>query len=257
MSYLFDDAASETLRWTTGIVPTTYPALLSGWFRPDDTGSYSIMGVARAANSTSYAHILTNGNGTARMFHHRYGVSGDFSAPSADSWTQDEWLHISCLVTESGGTISGSTVLNGGTPGTGSSTPTAWTLNDRIWAGALQDSTPGSYASGHIAELSIWEGVTPDGIQAALAAGYSPAFFPKNLIFYAPLKNSLIDVTDPSRTTESTAGLPTVTPGVHPPIIYPTGPIVSASSEVVVPPPASTYSGTNNISISRPLRIGL
>lgn len=82
------------------------------------------------------------------------------------------------------------------------------------------DDSPGGYVDGKIAELAIWDIVQPAAVAAALGAGYSPAFFKKNLRFYDPLIGSGSGERDIARGFTGT--VTGATKFAHPRITYPT-----------------------------------
>ena len=71
---------------------------------------------------------------------------------------------------------------------------------------------------GYLAEVGMWSRVLSADERAALAAGYSPLFFPIGLRHYAPLIRDPVDrVTGAAGTLDGTAVVD------HPRIIYPAG----------------------------------
>lgn len=112
-----------------------------------------------------------------------------------------------------------------------SQTVEAWVGGSGVTAIGTNGSTPainigratdGGYMDGKIAEVAMWTRALTSAEAVGLGKGYSPAFYLRNLFFYAPL----VGRTSPEIEIKNGKNL-TVTNApanfAHPRIIYPTG----------------------------------
>lgn len=91
--------------------------------------------------------------------------------------------------------------------------------------------------NGRMAHFARWNRVITADERAALAAGYSPLFFPNGLIRYVPLGRSSPEIDQVGGTSGTVTGATVVD---EPRIIYPTRPTTSLGD--VTPPPPATFS---------------
>lgn len=221
MAYLFDDASSEGFSYG-GSVPNAYPLTVSAWIRPDDVATQmGVMGLGDKDVSTHNV-LLYHRVDNAYFFHNTYGGAGILQAPFGSPPTQNVWSHMWGSVEKSGADHITKVSINNATAATNtSSNPADFTNNDEWWIGGRFSSSPDNPYSGYLAEIAAWSALLSADEKAALALGYSPLLIrPASLIFYAPLHNSTIDLLNPGRTV-TTGGSPVASPGVHPPMIYP------------------------------------
>ncbi len=145
-------------------------------------------------------------------------------AESTTAYEANKWHHAFAFFDNTSGTVwTGDVWLDNG----GNAQGTDDDINANIYSnpettviGAKKvDIGASDFFDGAIAEVALWGNITPSaGMRAALAAGYSPQFFPDGLEMYIPLVRD----EDRDKITGSvfTAyNTPTIAP--HPPMIYP------------------------------------
>lgn len=124
--------------------------------------------------------------------------------------------------------------LNGAQEGTTTtSTPFTPGGSSSTTIGARQNEGTSitGFFDGLIAEAAMWDRALSDAEIAALAKGFSPKFFPKNLLFYKPLIRDIADQKDSGTWTSSGT-----VAADHPRIYYPSRP------QAIFPPAAAAAS---------------
>lgn len=226
MSYLFDSGSNESLFYTSGTISNTMPGTVSAWCRPTSLASnFSISGLYDKDQALYWSAMIAVSTGALRAFNNNYGSgSGNNVSTGNTDLTVGQWSHGLVEFTRSGGDTSVEGILDGDTGNAASSTATSndWSSHDRLSIGQHGDSTPGAYANAYIAEVAWWTSTLTAAEKAALASGFSPLLIqPQNLVFYAPLWNDTAELLNPGRSV-TVNGTPVASPGIHPPIIYPT-----------------------------------
>jgi len=232
MARLFDDAASDYLRIEQAVLSAA-PFAVACWCNIDDdtansqllfmgdkdvTNDYFSLGARRAAlNNTIYANSWQSGEG---------GIGG--LAETSTSYTTNTWHHACGIWASS---TDRRALIDGGSKGTNATDVTPINL-DRTSIGIMDDSTPSTPASGHIAEMAIWDlsdwpgatgGDKADAFEIvlpSLADGFSPLCFPLGLVAYWPLIRTLNDKVGGYNLTASGT-----TVSAHPRIILPHNPL--------------------------------
>ncbi len=225
MAVDFLKASVEALNLGTAPV-TAVPLTMACWFNVKDiTTNYFIFSLGDQSTGNNYFVILAAG-----------GVGGDpIAAQSSDSggapfavsssgFSADTWHHA-CGVYASA--TSRSAFLDGGNKGS-EATENTPTGIDRLRIGSTADSSPVGWVDGAMAETAVWNVALTDAEVAILGLGYSPLMVrPSGLVFYSPLIRDISagawpDLIGGVALTE--VNTPTV--AVHPPIFYPSAPML-------------------------------
>jgi hypothetical protein len=191
VAILFDDAASEYLGLGTAPVSAA-PCTLAGWLSRDAAaGDFGILGLrdsvggqneiwTQIENSTQLVRAATRTSGPT------FGIAVTSAATSLNTWQH------ACAVFAS--STSRTAYLDGGNSGSNTTSNNPTSLNV-VAVGAR--ATPGTYFSGKLAELAIWDvALTADEV-AQLGLGYSPLLVrPGNLVAYWPLYGNNSPETD-------------------------------------------------------------
>jgi hypothetical protein len=203
MARLFDDASSEYLKWDGTPPVSGEPFAMGCLFRSDDAAAnQTLMWIGDKDVSDQGYGVRANGASGGDPVG-AYSYAGSFvSANTTSGFSANVWHHALGVWATSSDRRA---MIDGGNKGTESTSmsPSGW---DRLAIGVLGRNTPSlaGYTSGRIAEAAIWDlsawpGAT-DGDKAdefervcatALAAGFSPLFFPLGLVAYWPLGGML------------------------------------------------------------------
>jgi len=229
MARLFDDASSEYLQHSAGVLSLSGGFSMGAWFNSDDEAvAGAICSHGKLTNIDYIKLVLTSGpSGIVR-----FNSIGDGSASYCDtstSYSQDTWHHALGVYI---GETSKAVYLDGGGKGTNTSTdqgsfspPHSYTF-----IGSRAEVSTGQYFSGHLAEVAMWNTALTDDDAVMLAAGISPLLVkPQYLAAYWPVigrTSPEIDVVGGYNMTLN--GTPTAAP--HPDIITPSGPLVEYPS---------------------------
>lgn len=198
MARSFVAASSQYLQINTPVL-TAFPFAMAGWGNPTNVNnSYVLCSVCRS-NYSNYQSWIAFAGGTAgdpiQAASHNYGSSPVIIVSTTSGFTANTWTHAAGLFSQSDKRA----YINGGGKGVDTTAGPPASNHDRTAIGALRDFTPDGYFDGMIAEvgywdLSVWPGATDsdkldefEKIVPALAAGYSPLFFPLGLVAYYPL----------------------------------------------------------------------
>ncbi len=186
MARLFDDASSQYLE-IDQVPLTNHPITMAAWVRSDDADSHQVaVGLYDRFSNSRYVVIALGG--TVGGDPVRYFVRGTKSSQALSTTTGysvNTWHHI-C-----GRTVSQSdhaVFIDGGSKGTGGGNVGNFE-NNRTSIGREGDSSPGSYFSGRIAEVVIWDIALSDSEILYLARRISPLNMrPANIVAYWSLK---------------------------------------------------------------------
>ena len=171
----------------------------------------------------------------------------DTDAETTTAYEADKWHHAFAFFDNTSGTVwTGDIWLDNGGNDQGTDddiNALIYTRPETTIIGAKKvDIGASDYFNGAIAEVALWGNITPSaGMRAALAAGYSPQFFPDGLEMYIPL------IRDEDR-DKVTGGAWTAynTPGIaaHPPMIYPAPQYIPTPASAA-PPAGRTTKNTD------------
>ena len=170
---------------------TNYPYAFCGWFYQHVAGWDWVF--SNAENATTYDAVGVFSDGKARMLH--WGSGSSQNVDSTTTSSLNTWHHVCGIFISN---VSRRVYLDGGGEGTGNGL-TSKADGYACAIGVSADTTPAAYFDGRIAEVAVWDvSVYPGGTDGdkatsfknttlqALAAGYSPLFFP-GLMHYWPL----------------------------------------------------------------------
>jgi hypothetical protein len=209
------NGTTDRIDWTSIANLAGTAVTISGWLYLDAMAHNSYM-LCINNNTATYGIILSwNTSGQFQFFRDGsttlYRITAtNFVLPTGS------WVHV--LATHDG-VMTTATSIHLYKNGTES--PTYDSTNNGagepsqtgVWSvgGRLQDDARN--VDGRIAEVAVWNTVLSSTLITKLAAGYSPQFFPTNLIFYVPLLGT--SVTD---RISGTVGTPdgTSTSSAHP-----------------------------------------
>lgn len=179
---LFNDAASQYLENTTAPV-TAYPLSMAAWGRSDNAAATQY--AVDIGDSAGTDHVGINWRGADAGDPISAFVNGSGSdAVTSTGYSVNVWAH-GCGVFASA--TSRAAYINGGSKGTNTTSETITSL-DRIGIGRTEHSSPGSYFSGDLAEVAVWNIALSDADVLMLSLGVSPLLVrPDGLVFYVPL----------------------------------------------------------------------
>ena len=195
MSYLFDDASSEFMRYGSAVVSAA-PLTMACWFKGDDlTADSCALSITDKDTNVDYFGLFVRKTDTYANkveYGARSAAGGSPTAATTTAWSANTWHHV-CGVEIS--TASRAVYIDGGSKGTETTDITPLNL-DRTTVGVLDRLSPVLYASGRIDHVSIWNVALTDAEVAQLAAGASPLLIrPTGLVAYWMLVGGvLVDV---------------------------------------------------------------
>jgi len=199
------------------------PLSVAFWYYPDVTTPSVDNWLLRGGYSSGVYHFLLdtvlNQSGQLR-FRIGYNTASLVHTTISDSYTSGRWNHV--LVTWDGTqNASGVTIYVDGTSVSSSYLfDGIGTQYDSLWYWDLSHNTVTVGLEGKLAEGGVWARVLGAGERASLAAGYSPLFFPKDLVFAPPLVREAVD---PISGRIGSAGVTPPTAFAHPPCLRPAG----------------------------------
>ncbi len=191
MARLFDDGASEYLSRSSAILSTP-PFVLSCWFNSDDITIQQILVEIgdNAANNHRYSLVASGAVG-GDPIQAIARDTGSSNATTSTGFSAGAW-HYALGIWAA--TDDRRAFIGGGSKGTNATSRTPVGLDTTV-IGARADGV--NYMSGAIAEAAIWDlsgwfgqiaAAKADLFESfalpALAAGYSPEFFPLGLVSY-------------------------------------------------------------------------
>lgn len=184
MSRLFDDASSQYLTQASAVVGA-YPITAAGWFNTDsDTAQQAIFALENNTTNDQNWYLLIRGDESDSI---RLQISnvGFVSAVATGAYTTNTWQHI-CGISR--GNADHSIYFNGGGKVNSTTSLAIPTLHRTDIGMQNAGGTPGSYFSGMLAEIGLWNVGLTDAEVASLAGGFSPlAIRRESLIAYWPL----------------------------------------------------------------------
>jgi len=185
MAYNFIAASSQYLSAPAPINGNTFPFTLACWHYQTTLNT----GLLVSLNSTNgnYIGIAAVNTGVARILHSSNAANDTTTTASAASWN-----HYCGVVSANN---SRTIYLNAGGQTTGTATELAPTTATNLFLGARRISGAiGTYATGLISEVGIWNTALTAAEIASLAKGMTcDKIHPQSLVFYAPLVRDLID----------------------------------------------------------------
>lgn len=198
MARLFDDGSNEYLELAGAPPVTGFPMAMGCWFYSDDlVANQTLMSLGESASDVFYIRLLLAGAVAGNPIRAQVEADPNANADTSAGYSANTWHHASGIFAGVGDVRA---FIDGGSKGTdvgGAGWSGTW---DRTAIGRLVRSSPVQYMSGHIAETAIWDLSNWPGATGAdkanefervavpaLAAGYSPLFFPLGLKAYWPL----------------------------------------------------------------------
>jgi len=229
MAYLFDDGSSQYLQIDQAVV-TDVPFTMACFAYGDtDTATFMTAGFVGDKDAATEYHAIgvhwgETGNPTFALSYS--ALIGFRLAYSTTGVTVNTWHHLCGIFASS---TDRRAFIDGGSRGNNTSDVSPLNL-DRTGISGSQDSTPGFYWSGNIAEFAIWNVALTDVEVAILAKGYSPLLVrPQNLVSYWPLVRDSRDIVGNYNLTAYNS--PTVVS--HPRVFYPTRPFYSQIASAI------------------------
>lgn len=208
-----------------------YPYSAAGWFYPTSDNHMNLFSMADSA-TTNFYQIVQFRQTTGFLRIVARGAGGSTFAETTNTATLDAWNHF--LVTAASATRR-YVYLNGDTANRGfdnTNEPFAAEI-DRTGVGVAATSALSSPMDGRLAEIAVWDtpisydlslGLEDAARVGPLASGFSPRFeSPKSLKFYLPMRRDF-DVDEVGGMIFTKTGSPSV--GGHPPVYYPTKPLM-------------------------------
>ena len=179
MARVFVSGSSQYLNTGSAVV-AGYPSTMACWFNPDQTNQYhNLVTVDDGGSCTNRQGIGLGGDGILYALLTASGSGGH--AGTSSGYSASTWQHA-C------GVFASSTdrriFLDGGSKGTSTSDRTPSSLA----ATNVARQSNGSYLSGQLAEIAMWNVALSDAEVAVLALGISPLLMhPESLVAYWPL----------------------------------------------------------------------
>ena len=221
MARLFDDASSEDLRSDTTPQVTTLPLTMAAWFNSNSSaGDQTILTFVDKDTTADWFRLAIRGDQAENVEAFARGASDNGIARTSTGYSTNTWHHAIAVFTS---TTSRSAYIDNGSGITDTDSITTSNL-DRVIIGSIGHSSGGSFFSGLIAEVGVWDIALNAAERGMLAAGFSPLMVrPDRLVAYYPLigRNSPeTDIVGGINLTLTNA--PSL--GAHPRIIYPSMP---------------------------------
>lgn len=198
------------------------PLTISVWVNPQTYGNTGYATTIHPSGDTTYGHGLRFNTSNSYGFFRGSNGGNDKYRAGTTSWLINTWY--SFIVTDPGTTFGDYTEINiyrNGTNDNGSGQN--GTVAEKATGGSLSNGgriyADDRNISAYLAEIAWWNRVLSADEISALAAGYSPLFFPNGLKSYVPLIRPALD-----RLTGSSGTLDGTSVVDHPPVIYPAPP---------------------------------
>lgn len=214
-------ASNEYLELLSAPV-TAPPFTISAWAKTDvgtTTDDYCIAQIQDRSANDSYWRL--NADGADNLGEFAFGARAPGSslrqAVSTIVPVVGKWYQVTGIEFTSG---SRKVLVDGGGAGTNSEIEVPTGI-DSISTGRERDNTDADSWSGDLAEVAVWNVGLTDR-EASILAIYSALFVrPQNLVYYTKLLRSPKD-----RISGSILTLNGTTVSIHPPIIYPSPPMI-------------------------------
>jgi len=239
VSLFFDPAATDYV-FTPSAPVSAAPLTLACWIYVTDlTTSQVPVSLNDADGTHAFYLFVTATSGYIRAYtiagFPPTGVAITSSGAGAGAW------HHACGVFAAANDRA--VFLDGGSKGTNAVNKTPSGIDQTV-IGAHAGASPSGYMHGHVAEVGIWNAALADDEVAVLAQGFTPPLVrPQSLALYCPAVRYV-----PEYVIRDLAGGLTLLPtgsvafGDPPPVLRPTGPIVTT-------PPGQGYL------VNRPTRL--
>ncbi len=216
MALLFDDATPDFLLLSSTAV-TAVPLTLGCWFRSDDvTIRQTMLSVCHNLTATAAWSLQCRGDVAGDPIEANCGASGANSgSQSSSGYSAGTWYQATGVFTSATSRL----IYFDGVAGTADTTNRTPTGIDSIEVGRRDNVSAVRAFSGDVCEAAVWNRVLSAAEIASLAAGYSPLFLPRGLVFYCPLVRDVVNF--------NSGGNPAATGTTvsdHPRIIYPSRP---------------------------------
>ena len=192
MARLFDDGSNEYLEFAGTPPVTGFPLAMAAWFYSDNTAlPQTLVSLGESGGTDYWIRIAAAGDTEGDPVHAQIEGTNNGNAYTSTDYSANTWHHAIGVFAANDDVRA---FIDGGSKGTddhGSGWEGTW---DRVAIGRLVRSSPLHYMSGRIAHAAIWDlsdwlGATASDkadefervAVPALAAGYSPDFFPLGL----------------------------------------------------------------------------
>lgn len=211
----------------TGAALSAVPITMACWFySTSNSVKQRLISIGDKDSTVDFFHLSAMGNVAGdplRASAKRGGTTG--TASTSSGYSINTWHHATGVFSA---TDSRAVYIDGGSSGTNTTSASPSSL-DITRIGLRASSGTDGPMTGSIAEAAIWNVALVAGEISALAAGFSPLFIrPDALKAYWPLGGALSandsdnDVAGALHMTAQN----TPTTAVHPPIIYPSAPLI-------------------------------
>lgn len=235
MAHDFELDSSQYIEVDSAVV-TAYPFSMVCWFNSEnDAANQFMVTIVDKSQQDVYHDLRCNGAASNQVQATSREVA-EGVATTSTGYTVGTWHHAAGVFTNA--TLRAA-FIDGGSKGTNATNITPTGL-DRTSIGRLGRASPSAYMDGLLAEIGIWNVALTDEEVARLAAGYSPLLVrPGNLVLYMPLVREIHDIV---------GGIGMVNTGTvvapHPPISYPTAPLIGLAAAAAVDDSPTEFAGT-------------
>lgn len=224
MALLFDSGNQQRVSRADNFGLTDWPCTLAAWILPTTIGVDQIVFTLGSGAASRYA--LIGVNSSDQLFAAKNNTPDSATATTSSTVGTAAWAHI-C------GKFSSNTSMDIFQDGANKqSSATSCTFNSdptHAVIGAHAAGVGGSYFSGHMAEIAIWNVALDDAEVASLAKGFCPLLIrPQSIVAYFPfMRGDTNGATHFDRykngynVAESGTGSPAQS--AHPRVIYPVG----------------------------------
>jgi len=227
MAYTFD--GSNQYMNTGNAVLSSVPITMACWFySTSNSAKQRLISIGDKDSTNDFFHLSAMGNVTGdplRAAVKRAGASG--SASTSSGYSINTWHHATAVFTSNSDR---DVYIDGGSVGSNTTSATPASLDTTRIGLRASSGTDGPFA-GRIAEAAIWRIALSTSEIAQLAAGFSPLLVrPYYLANYWPL-GGIAGFSNSDAAPDYAGAYPltpnnTPTEADHPPIFYPTTPII-------------------------------
>ncbi len=221
MAQQFVSASSQYYRFPSQLPGAPYPMTMACWANiATPAGALGVlMGTSTnggAGRNTMYYDSDVSGGGVGPAV--KAASTATAGGAAAVSFSNvvllaNTWMHHACVWD----TNSSRLCYTNGTAGILDTNTRDITGADELTLATRWSTTLGAYCDGILADCAVWSASLTAAEVSSLAAGFSPKLIrPQNLVFYAPLSRTVMDVARGAAILGSNAGTVVDNPRLYP-----------------------------------------
>lgn len=197
MARLFDDASSQYLELASAPVNAP-PLTISAWIRPDANPAGTIVSIMNSGTASRGFRLERQVTRNLRFITLNGGTTG-IATSGATTAADNVWSHALAVTSA----VDSRALFLNGTKFTNTTSVTPSATPDVTAIGRVGGASPGTYWSGDLAEVTLWNVALNDTEAAALSRGVpSRLIRPESIVAYWPvwgLHSPEIDLTANNR----------------------------------------------------------